>query len=227
MLAPVIHVLVVIDVHLYAEGLRRLLATCPQVQVVGVAESRREALALVSSLDPSPDVALLGLPVAEALACLPALHAVASQLKVVPLGLRNDDDDVVHWAEAGASGFVHRGARAEELLLTIESVARGEMVCSPRAIGTLLRRVGYLADRRGEAPARPSCALLTSREREVARLVGEGLSNKEIASRLRIGVPTVKNHVHRILEKVGARRRGEAAALLRDDLGDVRVPAAR
>lgn len=212
-------VVLVVDVRLYAEGLADMLrARDPAVRIAGVATGRHEAVGLVARLDPPPAVVLLGLPARESLLCLRELRAIDPDLGIVPLGLRNDDADVVQWAEAGADGFVHRRASAEELLATIASVARGEMVCSPRAVATLLRRVGYLAGHRSGPAAPDAGVLLTGRERDVARLIGEGLSNKEIATRLQIGVPTVKNHVHRILEKVGARRRGEAAALLRDEL---------
>jgi len=89
---------------------------------------------------------------------------------------------------------------------------RGEAVCSPRVAGALLRRIAALATdgRSDRVPAH-----LTKREREIMGLIDEGLSNKEIAKRLRIEVATVKNHVHNILEKLQVHRRGEAAARVR------------
>ena len=88
----------------------------------------------------------------------------------------------------------------------VETTAGGGTVCSPKLAAVLLRRAG------GHRPA----GTLTAREREIAALIEQGCSNKEIAERLEIGLPTVKNHVHNILTKLHATRRGQAAAMLRE-----------
>jgi len=93
----------------------------------------------------------------------------------------------------------------------VATTAAGGTVCSPRLAALLLERVAATA---GE---RPAAAPLTSRERQIAELLEEGLSNKEIAARLAIELPTVKNHVHSILTKLKASRRGQAAAMLREE----------
>jgi DNA-binding NarL/FixJ family response regulator len=95
---------------------------------------------------------------------------------------------------------------------TILSAARGELVCSPKLAGTLLRRVSKLASERSEHGE----ARLTLRELEVARLLDVGLSNKQISARLGVELPTVKHHVHHILEKLGVQRRSAAVARLRE-----------
>ena len=84
-------------------------------------------------------------------------------------------------------------------------------MCSPKLAAVLLRRVA-----RDAGEQRPAPGALTAREREIAELIEQGCSNKEIAERLEIGLPTVKNHVHNILTKLNATRRGQAAAMLRD-----------
>ena len=115
-------------------------------------------------------------------------------------------------AEAGASGYVPRDGTVDDLETVVESVARGEIECSPRIAASLLRRVGALAaELRGPSPN----SSLTAREQEVAELLDQGLTNKEIAQQLSIAVPTVKNHVHRILDKLHVHRRTEAAARLK------------
>src|SRR2546421_13075479 len=130
------------------------------------------------------------------------------------LSVREGEDhgDVLASAEAGAIAYVPREASLEDLVAVIECAVRGEAVCSPRVAGALLRRIAVLATdgRSDRVPAR-----LTKREREIMGLIDEGLSNKEIAKRLRIEVATVKNHVHNILEKLQVHRRGEAAARVR------------
>ena len=103
-------------------------------------------------------------------------------------------------------------ASVAELVAAIESVARGESLCTPSVAAALMRRLASLARSWADAdPIEP----LTRREREILELIDEGLSNKQIAQRLRIELPTVKNHVHHILGKLGVHRRAEAAALAR------------
>ncbi|HEX6228839.1 MAG TPA: response regulator transcription factor [Solirubrobacterales bacterium] len=128
-------------------------------------------------------------------------------------GIAESEDVVIRCAEAGVAGYVPHDATLEQLIEVLDAALRDEVVCSPRLAGTLLRRVGALAREIG--PAGGSDVRLTARETQIVALIDEGLSNKEIAARLQIGTPTVKNHVHHILEKVGASRRGEAAARVR------------
>jgi two-component system, NarL family, nitrate/nitrite response regulator NarL len=198
------------EIRLYREGIAQVLAKEPDVSVVGAAGEAGEALRTVLAC--RPDVALLDLGAERGLAAVRVLRREAPGVRLVTLGVDDGDDDVLAWAEAGVSGYVPRDASFEDLVETVRAVARGELRCSPRLAATLLRRVTALA---GDVPSSP--ARLTQREREISSLLEAGLSNKEIASRLYIELPTVKNHVHNILRKVGASRRGEAAALLRRD----------
>ena len=136
------------------------------------------------------------------------VQAVAAP--VVALAVREHDRDVVAWAERGATGIVTRRASLDDLVHAVLA-ARGECGCTTWVASALLRRVAEVgAERRRPAPH----AELTLREREIGALLVEGLSNKEIAARLLLGVSTVKNHVHNLLGKVDARTRAEAVALL-------------
>lgn len=137
-----------------------------------------------------------------------AIRARAPDVRVIVISV--SDGDVLRFAEAGIAGYVTREASTAELLAAIASVQRGEALCSPRAAAALLNRVATLAKGPVAAPGP-----LTAREKEILALIDAGLSNKEIAARLFIGVPTVKTHVHNILRKVGASRRGQAAARAR------------
>lgn len=110
------------------------------------------------------------------------------------------------------AGYVLRDASLEELVDTLVSTARGELQCSAQIAGALQRRLADLASQTGGSPELES---LTPREWEIAELIHQGLTNKEIAVRLTIEVATVKNHVHRILFKLHARNRAEVAASLR------------
>ncbi|HMF98492.1 MAG TPA: response regulator transcription factor [Vicinamibacterales bacterium] len=202
-------VFIVVGIRLYREGLAQLLDAQDEFTVVGTAASGRTAAAQIEQM--TPDVALveMGLPDLDAIA--DALAARSSPIPIVAMGIADPDSDVPACAERGATSYVTREASVEELTGTIRRAAMGEVICSPRTAGTLIRRVGTLA-----AQLKPGLATvpLTRREREVAALMGEDLSNKEIAARLRIEVATVKNHVHNVLDKLRVHRRTDAARLL-------------
>lgn len=133
-------------------------------------------------------------------------------VRIVVFSATSNEQEVLRYAEAGVAGFVSLESSREDLVEIVQSAARGELVCPPNVAAALLRRVHVLAPRRPKLDESP----LTARELEVAGLMEAGLSNKQIALQLHIELATVKNHVHRILEKLDARRRGEAVARLRD-----------
>lgn len=204
-----VRVVVLADICLYREGLKQVLSRSDKVDVAGTAGDVPAALELVREVE--PDIVLLDFETPDTAALIRALLEVAPAAKVVPLAVRETADDVIAWAEAGAAGYVSREASLEDLVGTIEGVARGETPCSPRIAALLFQRVGALArEGRTEQPG----ARLTPRELEIARLIQRGHSNKEIAGQLHIEVPTVKNHVHSIFQKLEIRRRGEAVARL-------------
>jgi DNA-binding NarL/FixJ family response regulator len=202
-------VFIVVGIRLYREGLAQLLSTQDGFAVVGTEPNGKMAAAQIDHL--SPDVVLveIGLPDLDAIA--DALASRSSRIPLVAMGIVDSDSEVLACAEKGAAGYVTRDASVEELAGTIQRAAKGELICSPRTAGTLIRRLGMLA---AELKPSPPEVRLTRREREVAALMGEDLSNKEIATRLRIEVATVKNHVHNVLDKLQVHRRTEAARLL-------------
>jgi len=205
----VIRVVVFAPVCLYREGLAHILSGSGGIELVGVASEWFEVIGLVRSV--RPDVALLDLAAPETMDVVQSL-APEGITKLVALGVRDRENDVIVLAEAGIAGYVTRDGSSRELVATIESVARGEMRCSPRIAAALLERVAELAHAQ---PDLASVMRLTNRERQIVGLIDLGLSNKQIARELTIELPTVKNHVHNILEKLNVRRRGEAAARMR------------
>lgn len=208
-----IRVLIASDTRLYREGLLASLERAGSFDVVGTASDRAACLASVRAL--RPQVVLFDLAMAGAAEALPETAAAASGTRVVVLGVREVESEVIACAEAGVSGYVTREASLEELVSVVESVARGEMLCSPRIAALLNRRVAAVAGaRRGRLPT----TRLTPREAEVVDLIADGLSNKQIARRLSIELATVKNHVHSILEKLEVERRTEVAARVRGAL---------
>jgi DNA-binding NarL/FixJ family response regulator len=205
-----LRVLVAADVRLYRESLAEILGRQERMDVVGVAGDSGDMLSLVSEL--KPDVTLLDPAVPGSMAAVRELVKRAPGVKVVALAADEGEAEVIECAEAGVSGFVTRDHSLADLVASIRSAARGDLFCSPETAGALLRRVRALA---AAQPRLYSEAHLTRRELDVVRLLEEGLSNKQIAHRLCIELPTVKHHVHHILEKLGVGRRGEAVARLR------------
>jgi two-component system, NarL family, nitrate/nitrite response regulator NarL len=211
----VMRVLIIVGVRLYCEGLAEVLRGRPCVEVVGVATD--PVRGLQGGLDLRPDVVLIDTSMPEAITVVQAILSTTTATKVVALGISEEDRDVVVFAEAGVGGYVTRDATIDHLIGVIDSVARGDVSCPPRLAGHLLRHISVLAAR-GHVHSNDD-SRLTRRELEVVDLIDCGLSNKEIARRLCIAVPTVKNHVHRILDKLELGGRAEAAAWVRANQG--------
>lgn len=205
-----IRVVIVVEFKPYGEGLTELLDRNHLIAVVGGANCREEALCRVR--DCEPDVVLLDMAMPKSLEILTDILEEGPGLNVVALGVSEIETEVIACAEAGASGYVARDASLDDLVMVVDCAVQGELNCSPRIARMLLRRVNSLAASRSSI--QPPCCRLTAREMEIANLIGQGFSNKGIARKLRIGVSTVKNHVHNILDKLQAGRRGEVAALL-------------
>jgi two-component system, NarL family, nitrate/nitrite response regulator NarL len=203
--------IIVSDTRLYREGLALSLARVDRVVVVGVADTVASALTCID--EKNPDVALLDFAMPDALALPHAIAAARMRVKVVAFSVADTEDQICECAEAGIAGYVARNGSKEDLIAAVENAIRGEVLCSPRMAASLFRR---LAAHVQTTRQRPPEAALTSREQDIIALIDRGLSNKEIARQLKISLPTVKNHVHNILEKLQVRRRGAAAALLRE-----------
>jgi two-component system nitrate/nitrite response regulator NarL len=206
----VARILVVSPVRIYRESLAAALCTHVGVAVIGTAATPEEVARESGSV--AADVILVDVSTARAVLSIALLKRACPAAGLVALAFPEDDDRIVACAAAGVAGFVACEATLDDVVTTAEAVARGDVACSPRVTAALLRRVGA-AGRHPDPRADGNC--LTTRERQVLDLIDDGLSNKEIASRLYIEVSTVKNHVHSILGKLGARRRSEAAAHVR------------
>jgi DNA-binding NarL/FixJ family response regulator len=205
-------VFIVSDVPLYVEGLKRVLAADGRLTVVGSAGGWPDGVDRMRALAAPPAVVLVDLAVPASADHVAEFVTEFPATEVIALAVSDDEEDLLRWAESGVSGLLSRGASLDDLVLTVETATRGEIVCSPRVTAALLHHVARFARERRGAGLPPA---LTAREREIAGLIVEGLSNKEIAARLQIELPTVKNHVHHILKKLNASRRGQAAAMLR------------
>jgi two-component system nitrate/nitrite response regulator NarL len=210
MQSPSLRLVVLDDVKLYRDGLKSILAGSDGLAVVGEGTADRDGIRLVTSLH--PHVVLLVASAVRETTLVRDLELAAPDARILAYGVSAGDDEAIRCAEAGVAGYIPRDATTPELVATILSVSRGEFACSPRVAALLLKRVADLA---GSRPVREAEIALTAREREVGQLLDDGLSNKEIAGRLGIGVSTVKNHVHHLLEKLNVSGRGQAAARIR------------
>jgi two-component system, NarL family, nitrate/nitrite response regulator NarL len=205
----VIRVFLVSATRLYRDGLTDVLSR--HFTVAGSAADPFGALPEIATS--RADVVLLDGDAQESVAAVRAVVRALPATKVLALAMPEIEPRLIALAEAGISGYVSRDASIEDLVEAVDSVHRGEMLCSPRMAATLLRRVTVLA---AEQPLARPRAHLTGRQLEIVGLIGQGLTNKEIASRLCIELPTVKNHLHTIFARLDVSRRTEAAARARE-----------
>ena len=202
--------MVLADVRLYREGLAQVLAAEKSIALVGTGPPNRETIAWVVAAQ--PNVVLLEAAVACDSTIVQDLARLSPNSRVVAYGVQDEERQALRCAEAGVAAFVMGEATGQELAGTILGLSQGEFHCPPRAAAILVQRVSNLAQGVREDYGH---ARLTPRERGIVTLIDEGLSNKEIANRLGIELSTVKNHVHRILEKLHVLRRTQAAAQFR------------
>ena len=207
-----IRVLIASHIRLYREALGNVLEQArEQITLVGVAESAIDAVGQIQRL--TPDIALLDMAMGDAFSVARQLGRIdganTKATRIVALGMAENEAEVLNCAQLGISGYVTRDASITDMLGAIEATARGEVHCSPKIAGSLFRRVAALS-----SSNRGAQSALTARESQILRLLQQGMSNKMISRSLGIELPTVKNHVHSILAKLGIHRRTEAISLL-------------
>jgi DNA-binding NarL/FixJ family response regulator len=199
------------DNRLLLEGLASLIHSQPGFKVLAASADVGEALDKVRQA--RPDVVLLdfGLEDHDSLRLTATVRSEVPAARVIVMGLLPTLEDVADYVRAGASGFLMKDASFEEFVSTIRTVAAGGEVLPEALTPSLFTEIARHAAVGKRARVLESVRL-TNRERQVIDLLGEGLSNKEIAARLRIAVQTVKSHVHNVLEKLALRSRLEVAA---------------
>ncbi len=191
-------------VRLYAEGLAQYLASRGDVSVVGIAGNFAE---IKNLLEQTPvDLILCDTSEKETAAEVRQIASCFSEVRIVAVALTETETEIIAWTEAGISAYVPRQASLSQLHTAILAAMRGEVRCSPKITGWLLRELRHRPERSSLGET------LTAREIQTLRLIYQGLSNKEIARELGISVSTVKNHVHSVLEKLRVQSRSQAAA---------------
>jgi DNA-binding NarL/FixJ family response regulator len=218
-----VRVLLVDDDDLMRAGLKAVLSTDATIEVVGEAGDGRAAVE--QALAVRPDVVLMDvrMPGLDGISATREVLATSPAVKVTVLTTFEQDDYIFGALSAGASGFLLKRTKPEELIAAIHTVAAGDSLLSPSVTRRVIDRMAT------QPPAALSGArleALTPREREVLELVGRGLSNREIAEALFIEESTVKTHVKRILMKLGLRDRVQAV-ILTYEMGVIRTGAAK
>jgi len=206
---PKMRILIAAPVRLYRDGLAETFAR-NGFEVCGSAATKSATLTLVRN--GNFDIVLVDADLPGAGALVREIAQRPSDPKVVVLGVEEAKEEILPLVEAGITGYVTREGSIADLFTSVECAVRGESVASPHMVATLMERVASLTR---ERRSNHEPGILTTRERQIASLIEEGLSNRDIARRLDIELPTVKNHVHNILEKLHVHRRGEAVARLR------------
>jgi DNA-binding NarL/FixJ family response regulator len=204
-----IRVMLVDDHALFRKGVASLLATCPDIEVVGEADNGAQAVAKVADL--MPDLILMDIQMSEVdgLEATRRIVAAHPYVKIVMLTVAEEDRSLFDAIKAGAQGYLLKKMEPNEFLAMVRGVSRGEAPISrsmaSRILGEFGRRV------QGPQPEDPTAAL-TPREREVLQHLTRGSSNKEIANALCVSENTVKNHLKNILAKLHLQNRVQAVA---------------
>ncbi|MFD3513907.1 response regulator [Streptomyces sp. NPDC058657] len=211
-----VRVLLADDEEMIRHGVRLILRHAEGIDVVAEAVDGRQAVELAAVH--RPDVALVDIrmPLCDGLSAIGPLLALDPAPRVLMLTTFGDEENVVEALRAGAAGFLLKNDGPQELIGAVHAAAAGGAVLSPGVTGSVISRMlrGDTADAdRQDAADSGRVAALTAREREVLAMLGEGLSNPDIALRLGIGAGTVKSHVAAILEKTGSASRVQAALL--------------
>ncbi len=204
-----IRVVLVDDHGLFREGMCRLLAGEPDIDVVGEAANGAEAVAVVKAK--APDVVLMDIvmPRMNGVEATRQIKAVCPGTIVLILTGYDDDSYVLGLLQAGAAGYLLKQGSGQEIVQAIRTVFTGEAVLHPAITARLLARALAPGGRRPDVAGQD--AVLTERELDVLRLAAGGLSNKEIALRLALSLPTIKAHFVNVFNKMGVGSRTEAA----------------
>lgn len=218
----------------YPRRIQKQSAALPTIAVVGSARSVRESLVLALAaphswnivdsgdgdseavprlVDLHPRVVLVVLSPEEANSLLQRLKHAIPDSRIVAISAAQNEPALLSLIEAGLTGLVLEGESLEEVQEAIDSALRGECHFPPKIIAAL---VGCLAELHRNGNGRAPRPSVKGRQREVLLLIEQGMTNKEIVTRLGIEAATVKNHVHNILEKLAVHRRGDAASQLRE-----------
>lgn len=209
--ARVSKVLIVDDHPMVRDGMRGMLGNDHSFSVVGEAGTGAEALSAVDRLQPDLVLMDIRMPDMDGLQATHAIKKAHPEVAVVMVTMYEEPDYLVEAIAAGAAGYLLKDVSRFDLLQTLRTVVQGGTFLNPELMTKSLQK---LATKAKPAPEGPSpFDALTGRERQVLKLLAQGMSNKEIAHKLIVSVATVKTHVEHIIQKLGVSDRTQAAVL--------------
>ncbi|MCZ4124852.1 MULTISPECIES: response regulator [Streptomyces] len=198
------------DHEVVRRGVRDLLNDEPDITVIGEAGTVEHALIRIPALRPQVAVLDVRLPDGDGVTVCRELRSKMPELACLMLTSFDDEEALLDAIMAGAAGFVLKQIRGSDLVSAVRAVAAGQSTLDPSAAARLMAKLRGAEEPAPELVALPS---LTEGEREVLALVGEGLTNRQIGQRLYLAEKTVKNHISRLLAKLGVERRVQAAVI--------------
>ncbi|MFF5361978.1 response regulator [Streptomyces scabiei] len=205
-----IRVFLLDDHEVVRRGVRDLLNDEPDISVTGEAGTVEQALVRVPALRPQVAVLDVRLPDGDGITVCRELRSRMPELACLMLTSFDDEEALLDSIMAGASGYVLKQIRGSDLVSAVRTVAAGQSLLDPSATARLMARLRQGPQEEREPEALPG---LTGREREILALIGEGLTNRQIGQRLFLAEKTVKNHISRLLAKLGVERRVQAAVI--------------
>ncbi|MBB4982350.1 MULTISPECIES: response regulator transcription factor [Streptomyces] len=211
-----IRVVIADDEPLIRAGIRMILISDPEIEVVAEAANGREAVEAARAH--AADVVLLDIqmPVLDGLSALPELRRAAPAARVIVLTTFGERENVLRTLEHGGAGFLLKDTAPAELIRAVRAAAAGDAYLSPAATRHVVERLAMGREGARAEEARARVAALSEKERDVLALLGEGLSNADAGKRLHMSEGTVKTYVSRILSKLACENRVQAALLARD-----------
>lgn len=220
-MADALRVVLVDDEDLVRSGLRLLLSHAPDIEVVAEASNGRDAVATV--LDSQPDVVLMDIrmPVMDGIAAVEKILSVHA-VPIIMLTAFDTDSFILRALRAGAAGFLLKSTPPESLMAAVRAAAAGQPLLSPGVVDKLVSMQGPALDdahSHRTRTARTRLSTLSSREREIAGLVAQGLNNQDIADQLVVSMATVKSHMQHILKKIGGTSRVHIAIMVLEARG--------
>lgn len=208
----ILQVLIVDDHPLFRKGMRALLDSMPDVEVIGEAQTAEEAIEYAEQLQPDVILMDLQLPGSSGLDATREIVRLSPHIQILVITLFEDNDSIFAALQAGARGYILKDTDEEEMIRAIRSVGSGEAIFSPAIANHLM---DYFSTSRKKIP-KQVFPELTNREREILELIAIGESNHSIAERLSISLKTVRNHVSNIYSKLQVADRAQAVIKARE-----------
>ncbi len=206
--------IVLADDHpIVREGLRAVLETQADFEVIAECASGSEVLRVVAEQQPDMILLDLEMPVMDGVETIRRLQALPHVPRIIVFTAFDNDERIIHAIQAGADGYLLKGAPREEIFRAIRLTMEGASLLQPVIASKLLRHVGQQGRGTKPVPSMPLIEELTEREVEVLQLLAQGKPNKEIAAQLVISERTAKFHVSSVMSKLGATNRTEAVSL--------------